>query len=147
MGTISLETILSRTYQGQFQKGFEEKEIADRSISIGLDRRFFMQCLNNPSKLQVRENNKEALKKVLEEHKVSAEDCAQINTLFDVGTTTEPEIKNKCIEIRPYMSDLFETWSESEMKNFTLTSVGIAIGHANVKRLVGEFSDLSMWIN
>ena len=49
--------------------------------------------------------------------------------------------------IRPYMSGVFETWSESAMKNLTLTSVGIAIGHANIKRLVGEFSNLSIWIN
>ena len=27
------------------------------------------------------------------------------------------------------------------------TSVGIAIGHANIKRLVGEFANLSIWIN
>lgn len=44
-------------------------------------------------------------------------------------------------------SGLFETWSESAMKNFTLTSVGIAIGYANIKRLVGEFANLSIWIN
>jgi hypothetical protein len=45
------------------------------------------------------------------------------------------------------MSGLFETWSGSLMKNFTLTSVGIAIGHANIKRLIGEFANLSIWIN
>jgi hypothetical protein len=28
-----------------------------------------------------------------------------------------------------------------------LTSVGISIGHANIKRLVGEFAKLSIWIN
>jgi hypothetical protein len=54
----------------------------------------------------------------------------------------DSEIKDKCIEISPYMSTLFETWSGSAMKNFTLTSVGIAIGHANIKRLVGEFIHL-----
>jgi len=57
------------------------------------------------------------------------------------------EIREKCIEIRPYMAGLFQVWSESAMKHFTLTSVGIAIGHANIKRLVGEFSNLSIWIN
>jgi len=57
------------------------------------------------------------------------------------------EIREKCIEIRPYMSGLFETWLESEMRHFVLTSVGIAIGHANIRRVVGEFADLSIWIN
>jgi hypothetical protein len=57
------------------------------------------------------------------------------------------EVKEKCTEIRSYMSGLFETWSGSLMKNFTLTSVGIAIGHASIKRLIGEFANLSIWIN
>jgi hypothetical protein len=45
------------------------------------------------------------------------------------------------------MSDCFEIWFASPMKNLTLTSVGIAIGHANIKRFAGEFANLSIWIN
>lgn len=145
--TVSLEGILGTTYQGQFLKGFEEKEIIDRGISIGLDQRFFIPCLNDPSKLQVRANSKELLDNALEEYAILAEDRVQIQALFDLGKMNDSEIKDKCIEIRPYMCSLFETWSESAMKNFTLTSVGIAIGHANIKRLVGEFANLSIWIN
>ncbi len=36
---------------------------------------------------------------------------------------------------------------KTEFKSFTLTSVGIAIGHANIKRPVSKFSNLSIWIN
>ncbi len=60
---------------------------------------------------------------------------------------TDAEIRDKCIEIRPYMRDLFTSWEKSPMQSFTLTSVGIAIAHANIKRLVGEFANLSIWIN
>jgi len=147
LGTTSLEFILGTTYQGQFLKGFDEKEITDRGVSIGLDPRFFIPCLNDSSKVQVRANSKELLDKASEAHAITAEDRAKISALFDVGKMNDTEIKDKCIEIRPYMSGLFETWSGSAMKNLTLTSVGIAIGHANIKRLVGEFSDLSIWIN
>ncbi|WP_376778330.1 LPO_1073/Vpar_1526 family protein [Stutzerimonas nitrititolerans] len=45
------------------------------------------------------------------------------------------------------MESVFDTWSDSPMKSFTMTSVGMAIGHANIKRLVGEFASLSIWIN
>ena len=48
---------------------------------------------------------------------------------------------------RPYMASMIDVWENSLMKNFTLTSVGIAIGHANVKKNLGEFTDLSIWIN
>lgn len=143
----NLESILGMTYQGQFLKGFDEKEVSDRGVSIGLDPRFFIRCLNDRSKFQVRANNKELLEEAFEEHGVTAEDRAKINALFGVGKMNDTEIKEKCIEIRSYMSVLFETWSGSTMQNFTLTSVGIAIGHANIKRLAGEFADLSIWIN
>lgn len=147
LGARSLESILGATYQGQFLKGFEENEVAEKGVSIGIDQRFFIPCLNDPSKLQVRANSKELLDKAFEEHSIAQEDRTKITELFNAGKMSDAEIKEKCISIRPYMEDLFETWSESAMKNFTLTSVGIAIGHANIKRLVGEFANLSIWIN
>jgi hypothetical protein len=147
LGERSLESTLGMTYQGQFLKGFEAKEISDRGITIGADPRFFIPCLNDTSKFQVRANSREFLAEKLEMHSVTPEDGAKITALFDVGKMSEKEIKAKCVEIRPYMSGVFDTWSESAMKNFTLTSVGIAIAHANIKRLVGEFANLSIWIN
>lgn len=143
----SLESILGTTYQGQFLKGFDESEIANRAISCGLDFRFFIPCLNDPLKFQVKANNKEALEKYLDSQGVSAEDRGKILELFDIGKMSEAEIKEKLIAIRPYMADVIETWTNSAMQTFTLTSVGMAIGHANIKRLVGEFASLAIWIN
>lgn len=147
MGQLTLESILGNTYQGQFQKGFDESEIATRNISVGNDIRFFIPCFNQTTKLQVRANSKETLAKNLEAHCIAESDRTQITALFDATKMSEGEIREKCVAIRPYMSDLFVLWSESSMKSFTLTSVGMAIAHANVKRLVGEFANLSKWIN
>lgn len=147
MGEVKLEAALETHYQGLFLKGFDATEIATRQITIGFDTRFFIQCLNDPTKVQVRANSKETLAKNFEAFGVSEPDRAQIMALFDIGKMNETEIKEKVIAIRPYMKDLFDSWSESAMKQFTLTSVGIAIGHANIKRLVGEFAKLSIWIN
>ncbi|MEQ9006734.1 MAG: hypothetical protein RLP12_02545 [Ekhidna sp.] len=143
----TLQSILGITYQGQFLKGFEQSEIANRGIGIGCDQRFFIPCLNDPSKIQVKANSKENLEKLLDKEIVSIEDRTKIVELFDLGKMSEEEIKEKVISIRPYMADVFEIWSNSGMQTFTLTSVGMAIGHANIKRLVGEFASLSIWIN
>lgn len=147
MGAFSLEKILSIKYQGLFLKGFEPKEISERRISIGLDDRFFIQCLNDPLRVQVKALNKELLEESFDAHTIPVEDRPKISGLFNLGKMSEAEVKKICIEVRPYMASIFECWSESAMKNFTLTSVGIAIGHANIKRLVGEFENLSIWIN
>ena len=143
----SLEGILGTLYQGQFLKGFERSEIENRAISVGLDSRFFIPCLNDASKFQVKANSKEILEKHLDAQGVPPEDQAKILQLFDLGKMSEPEIKEKLIAIRPYMADVFEIWTNSPMQTFTLTSVGMAIGHANIKRLIGEFASLSIWIN
>lgn len=147
LGGNSLEGILGTVYQGQFLKGFDQSEIANRTISVGLDSRFFIPCLNDPSKIQVKANSKENLEKHLDAQGVSPEDKAKILELFDLGKMSEPEIKEKLIAIRPYMAGVFEIWTNSAMQTFTLTSVGMAIGHANIKRLIGEFASLSIWIN
>jgi len=147
LGGNSLEGILGTVYQGQFLKGFDQSEIANRAIGVGVDSRFFIPCLNDATKWQVNANSKESLEKHLDAQGVSSEDRAKILALFGLGKMSEPEIKEKLIAIRPYMAEVFEIWSNSPMQTFTLTSVGMAIGHANIKRLIGEFASLAIWIN
>jgi hypothetical protein len=147
MGTTDLQGVFGNKYQGCFLKGFDKDEIENRKISIGLDQRVFIACLNNPSTLQVRALNHGALKELMHKLSIPETDQPKISSLFDLNKMNNNEIKEKIIEVSPCMKNIFEAWESSALKNFTLTSVGIAIGHANIKRLVGEFSDLSIWIN
>jgi hypothetical protein len=147
IGANSLPSIYGRRYQGLFLKGFDKEEIEKRDISIGHDPRFFIPCLNDDEKIQVGANRLEGLSEHMDEQNIPQEDKGKITALFNLNKMNDNEIKDKIVEISPYMSDVFEIWSTSPLQNFNLTSVGIAIGHANIKRLVGEFSDLSIWIN
>lgn len=144
---MSLPDILRNSYQGLFLKGITKDDIETRNFSFGLDSRFFIPCLNDFSVLQVKALNKDELEKKLKNIAVSDEDSNKLKELFNQNQMTDDEIKSKTISIRPYMEKLFSTWELSEIKNTTLTSVGIAIGHANIKRVSGGFSDLSIWIN
>lgn len=147
-GSQQLEVILQNAYPGLFLKGFERQEIESRQFSMGADPRLFVRCLNDPSKLQVGALDDAGLESAIARFGVSGDDIQKFKELFAANKMTHEEVRAKCIEVRGYMAPLFETWSQSSMKNFTLTSVGIAIGHANIKRLVKEeFSDLSIWIN
>ena len=148
VGEIKLAQIIGNNYQGLFLKGFESMVLTQRNISIGQDDRFFIQCLNNPDLLQVKALNKEGLTKELDSNKISPTDQTEIKYLFGYQKMNDEEVQKKCISLRPYMSEVFDVWDNSYMKNFTLTSVGIAIAHANIKRILGkEFADLSIWIN
>lgn len=147
VGSSSLGGILGTLYQGHFLKGFVESELQDRGISAENISRFFIRCLNDNSLIQVNANSEEALTKSMEEQNVPEPEQVKIKELFNLTKMSEDEIRDKCIEIRPYMGNLFECWTTTPLARFSLTSVGIAIGHANVKRLTGEFADLAIWIN
>jgi hypothetical protein len=146
-GRRSLENALSINYRGLFLKGFDKSELDEKELSVGFDERFFVQCINDSTKIQVRALSKSSLVTFMDQSKVSPDDKEKIVALFNLNKMTDEEIRAKCIELRPYMSDLFETRSNSLMQNISLTSVGIAIGHANIKRLVGEFSNLKIWLD
>lgn len=143
----TLEDILGVRFLGLFSKGFDEAEISKRVLSIGTDPRFFIPCINDPKKFQVRALNEIQLNSYLDQHSISPDEKAKIVELFLLNKMNENEINEKVIGVRPYMTEIFSKWRNSSLQNFTLTSVGIAIGHANIKRLIGNFTNLEEWIN
>jgi hypothetical protein len=143
----SLEDILGIRYPGLFSKGFDEAEISKLELSIGTDPRFFIPCLNDSKRLQVRALNEDQLNLSLDQNEISLDEKAKIRQLFIVSKMNENEISEKVTSVRPFMAEIFQKWRNSSLQNFTLTSVGIAIGHANIKRLIGNFTNLEVWIN
>lgn len=146
-GIFSLPNLLGQHYQGLFFKGFSIEEIEKRDIPNNYYSKYFIDCLNDTSKKQLSFVNKNDLKDKLIQDKLPKVDQDKILSLFDYQKMSDEEIRTKCLEIRPYMENIFDIWKNSEMCRFNLTSVGIAIGHANIKRITGYFTDLSIWIN
>lgn len=56
------------------------------------------------------------------------------------------EIRAELIAALPWMAQLFDLWDSTPIKNLTLTSVGIALAHANMKKRTGRDFDLSIWL-
>lgn len=142
-----LETIISTSYHGLFLKGFTIEKLLQQNITKGLDSKYVISCLNDTSKYQIGFNSHQLLDESFDTFSINKDDREKIKMLFDINKMNSEEVKNKCIETRIYMKNVFDIWNDSPMKNFTLTSVGMAIGHANIKRLKGEFAQLSIWIN
>lgn len=147
MGKANLESALGKVYAGLFFKGFDEAELTNLNLSITKDSLIFAPCINDLTKLQIAAQNEESLDEIMEQLKVPDKERPTLKRLYSKYKMSESEIRAVCVRIRPYMEELFDVWSSSKMKSFTLTSVGIGIGHANVKRMAGEFADLSIWIN
>ena len=147
IGGSNLGDMFRQKYGGVFSKGFSHDELQNRQIETPPNSPIFVNCLHDPAKLQLNAMSEEILRSKAVEIGVDEQETNRLVGLNNSFLMNGNEVKDYLVNFRPYMSNVFETWEESFMKNMNLTSVGIAIGHANAKRQLGEFTDLSIWIN
>ena len=153
-GSISLignlhpigELYLQR-YHGLFVKGFEEeewkKQLAD---SPDLIQWAVTKCLHDPSKLQINAINEPVLNEQCQKYGVSDDDKTKLIQLFNLSRMSHNEVKDYILRLRPNLQSLFEVWEKSRMSQLTLTTVGIAVAHANFRRKTGIQLDLNIWV-
>lgn len=102
--------------------------------------------MNDLSKKQVWSLSEATLRAYAPRGGLPEDDVPKLMRLQNSHQLDDPKIRELVLGGRPYMGRVFETWNSATLGNFTLTSVGIAIGHANIKKHAGEFTDLSLWI-
>lgn len=144
--SIKLSDILEKRYSGLFTHGFSENELIGLKLSIPSAHPLFIKCLNDPNKLQLAGINEEGAKEIAKQNGVSERDINNLIMLQRRNTPSSEGIMNNIIKIRPYVGELSEIYENSYLTNLTLTSVGIAIGHAFLKKVIGAFTDLEEWI-
>jgi len=143
----SLEDILWNRYQGLFDKGFDAAELSGATFYFNQQQQLTGACNLDSSKIQVRAQNLDHLEKLLSTYRIPPEDAQKLRQAFGKNRLNSVEIRAKCIELFPYMHSLFDLWTNTNLHNITLTSVGIGLAHANIKRLTGGFAELSVWVN
>ena len=79
-------------------------------------------------------------------HGFSQDDKTKIKSLLTNNLMSEEEIKKIFVDNCDFMVKPMEIFNETQISHFLLSSVGIAIGYANLKQKLGYFSDLSIWI-
>ena len=62
---------------------------------------------------------------------LSADDKAKILQLFEVNLMHDTEVKEFCIQLRPYMAQVFDIWASSPMKSI-LASIAVLLRIAKV---------------
>jgi len=134
---------------GLFFNGLRIKEMGDVE---GIQTKYpslFMPCPwgEYGDEEQVAAMNWDHLQKLMDDLDISILEKKIVGELFSNSRMDINEYRGKCEIIRPYMAKVFEFLDGSYMGYMRVTSVGIAIAHANIKRHVGEFADLSNWIN
>lgn len=90
--------------------------------------------------------NEETLNRLCEQHGLPDEDAGKIKQLFNYSKMNATEVRDYIVGARPGLQKLFDVWKNSRMSKMTLTTVGIAVAHANFRRRTGEQLDLDIWV-
>lgn len=146
-GEIKIEEIFRRTYGGLFSKGFEISEIEKYSITMEKHGKYFTTCLRDKNKHQINALSIEVLEELFLKDDLSEQEINGLKSLYNSPIMNHQEIKEDLIERNSFMEHVIDLWNDSYMKKFGLTSVGIAIGHANMKKALGKFANLDIWLS
>lgn len=135
------------TYPGIFMKGFKRENFEQVVGNEVLEENIIIPSLHNHELFQISALNDDVLEDVCKSAGGSDELCARVKELQNSNTLSSKEIKEYLISLDPKIKKILEVWERTTLKMMTLTSVGIALAHANIKRKINEEFDLPIWIS
>ena len=142
-----IHDIFETAYPDYFHKCFDPSDIPNYLIELQSMEQVFEPCVSHPSKLQLKEyfSLSSGFRDLLRKKRRSQEYLTEERLKYNFGPMRSSEIEETICRVRPYMEDFISQWSQSQMRGLVLTTVGMAIGHANIKRVVGDFPPLAIW--
>jgi hypothetical protein len=150
MGSFELRELLIRIYAGVLSKGFDqsafEGAVPEQLRLLFGDRTLVIPCLHDPDKWQLNAMSKETYDPVADHLGFSKHDGDLLWNMFERTLLTDQELVDKVSFHLPSFRKLRDLWETTQLKNLSLTTVGIALGYANARRLGGIRADLSIWI-
>lgn len=141
-----LEDNFKRKYKAIFSKGFTKEEFEQQVGSFDDYGKFTIPCLHDNDKLQISTIDENVLIQEMEKQEIEVSIQNKLKVLFNKSTMNNQEIKDYLISIEPKMELIFSIWNDTVFKKLELSSVGVAIAHANYRRKTGLTMDLSIWI-
>ena len=145
MGELDVSEAFRRNYGGVLGEGFTRQQLEDH---LGAEKKnaldsLIIPSIHDPSKLQPAAINLSVFKTRAADTGVTESELQNVWNLF---TNTMNDIPARTIAAVPDAAVLFDVWKNTPLKNLTLTSVGLAIGHANATRVSGLDAPLNIWI-
>jgi hypothetical protein len=137
--------LLLQSYYGLFQKGIFREAVELQSHTEAFAS-LLAPCFHDSSKLQVAAISDIHLGELIRQRALNPAEATAMRQLWRANTMSEGEVENFLRGSRSYMSDLISLWNRSRMKNFELSSVGLAIGHAALRRKGLTQASLEIWI-
>lgn len=146
----SIEDVFYFYYPGLFSAGFKKERFqnnVDKDLKKYIDNDLLIPCYHDSSLFQINAiNNKDIIRKC-ENLDLDSSTIFKIKRIQKEHLMGNENIQKAILKIDENFSNLFSLWDKSFIKYLELTSVGVAIGIANIERKIGESLDFSIWIN
>ena len=146
IGSRSIEDILLKTYPILFVKPFNKEEVSDLLSQEPKLSAIISPSPKDPSLVKPSITEESIMREFSLHKSIEASLIDKLLEIMKKYAMNSHEAKDYSITAHPCMTILYDVWDNSFMKNMTLTSVGIAIAHANIRRITGNQFDLSIWI-
>jgi len=139
MGEIGAASLYLQAYPGFFSKGVNVHSIRDELLSA------FAPYPDSESLYYVPVADREMLQQYLEGIGM-LEYENEINNLMSSNRMTSSEVLAFMGAEDAAVASLLERWDTTSLKHAEISSVGLAIGHANLQRVTDFKTDLGVWI-
>jgi len=146
MGSNNIEQNFLRTYKGIFCKGFTKEQFESTGHTFEQYPTLIIPCLQDATKFQVAAVDEETLQKKAKLVGLGQEEINKLTPFLSNYQMNANEVKEIIKAQGDFMVGLFDVWETSSLESMTLTSVGIAIATANLRRKTGITVDLGIWI-
>ncbi len=148
ISSANLPAIWKDNYLGVLGGGISKEEISSivPEEKLKVIENYMMPCFHDATKLQPNYLSSDVF---YEEAKASNLTSEELEGVWSKFAATFPTNDMLIDLIAPNVSrikELFDLWNSTPLKNLKLNSVGITIGHANAKRVVGFDAPLDAWI-
>lgn len=134
-------------FPGLFTNGFAEEDVPEiLRQAAEHESRMFIPCLRDPSRLQVNALTAEEIDRAFGDDLVP-EVVEALKAQMNQGLLAGDELIEALAVADPGMRDLADIWQVSPLQSLRLSAVGVAVAHANWRRLTGNEAPLSIWIS
>jgi hypothetical protein len=147
--SVTVERALSHQSRKFFCRGTRREDLSAKLQEWVGDPNLFMASYRNSDEFQVSCNSQEDLDGAvahLNDRGIDQGVIDDYRNLFQSSAMSEAEVKEDVIAQVPELSQLFDVWNETSLPGMSLTSVGLAIGHAYWRRTNRGLPDLSTWL-
>jgi hypothetical protein len=133
-------------YPKLFSKGIEGTKLKEALGDYPPE--FVIPCLHNENLLQFNTDNGIGLIILLQKYGLAPKpkDFIFYENLYKELLMNDEEIETALMKVHADFVNLLIMWDNTHLGKILLTSVGIAIAHANYCRITGSTSPLSLWI-